>query len=130
MTVFSNKQKQLHKLTIMPRGPTLGFMSSLPRKDVVSISKNQMYSEINVLLGGIIAEEIIFGKEHVTSGASNDLERASQIARNMVEKHGMSRLGLSVINKNTDYSPETKREIDLEVRRIIDECYEETKKQL
>jgi ATP-dependent metalloprotease len=131
MTILSDKSSELHKLTVMPRGGALGFMASLQRKDVVSVTKSEMYAKINVLLGGVIAEEIIFGKENVTSGASNDLERATHMARNMVEKYGMSSLGLSVFERNDkEISPETKREIDLEVRRIINECYDRTKHEL
>jgi len=130
MTILSDKASELHKLTVMPRGGALGFMASLQRKDMVSITKSELYAKINVLLGGVIAEEIIFGKENVTSGASNDLERATQMARNMVEKYGMSSLGLSVFENEQEISPETKREIDLEVRRIINECYEKTKQEL
>lgn len=132
MTVLNDKEKELHKLTILPRGPALGFTSSLQRKETVSMTKAEMQSRITVLLGGIVAEEIIFGKDNVTSGASNDLEVATALAREMVEHYGMSNLGLLTFKrKDVDAcSPETKREIDLEVRRIIDECYQKTKESL
>lgn len=133
MTVLRDQESELHKLTILPRGQALGFAASLKRKDTVSITKSEMKGKIAVLLGGVVAEELIFGKDNVTSGASNDLERATEIARSMVELYGMSNLGLGTFKANQqrdNCSPETKREIDLEVRRIINECYERTKEDL
>lgn len=133
MTLLRDTDSELHKLTVLPRGQALGFAASLKRKDTVSISKAEMEAKIAVLMGGVVAEEIVFGKENVTSGASNDLERATSIARSMVEEYGMSSLGLGtfrVRNNKDGCSPETKREIDLEVRKILNDCYDMTKKDL
>ena len=94
MTLLRDKESELHKLTVLPRGQALGFAASLKRKDTVSITKAEMEAKIAVLLGGVVAEELVFGKDNVTSGASNDLERATDIARSMVEAYGMSNLGL------------------------------------
>jgi len=133
MTLLRDKESELHKLTVLPRGQALGFAASLKRKDTVSITKAEMEAKIAVLLGGVVAEELVFGKDNVTSGASNDLERATDIARSMVEAYGMSSLGLGtfrVKEHRDNCSPETKREIDLEVRRILQDNYERTMKDL
>lgn len=127
----------VYKVTIIPRGRALGVTMFLPEEDKYSASKLNLESQISTLFGGRIAEEMILGKEGVTTGASNDIERATSIARNMVTKWGLSdKLGpLSYTDEETEsylgaaaaqaktVSDDTAHEIDDEVRRIIDTNY-------
>lgn len=129
----------VHKVTIIPRGLALGVTQQLPEEDRYIHTKDYLLKHITTLLGGRAAEEIVFGVQ--TTGAANDLERASEIARKMVCAYGMSdRLGpLSYGKKDElvflgrdiaiskDYSEKTAQEIDEEVRNIVYECYEEAK---
>jgi len=125
----------VHKVTIIPRGRALGVTMSLPEKDRYSYDRTYMLSKIAMLFGGRIAEEIFINE--MTTGASNDFERATQMARDMVTRYGMSDLlgpmvyaenegevflGRS-ITKTTNVSEETMRKVDQEIRRIIDEQY-------
>ena len=127
----------VYKVTIIPRGRALGVTMFLPEEDRYSHSKQRLLSSICSLFGGRIAEQIIFGKDAVTTGASNDIERATEIARNMVTKWGLSEkmgplayeeddsevfLGHSV-TQHKNMSDDTANEIDLEIRHIIDEAY-------
>ena len=125
----------VHKVTIIPRGRALGVTMSLPEKDRYSFDKHYMLNQISMLFGGRIAEEVFMNQ--MTTGASNDFERATHIARDMVMRYGMSdALGPMVyaenegevflgrsITKTTNISEETMRRVDAEVRRIIDEQY-------
>ncbi len=125
----------VHKVTIIPRGRALGVTMSLPEKDRYSYDKEYMLNQIAMLFGGRIAEEVFM--HQMTTGASNDFERATQIARDMVMRYGMSeKLGPMVyaenegeiflgrsVTKTTHISEETMRQVDAEVRRIIDEQY-------
>ncbi len=135
----------LYKVTIIPRGRALGVTMFLPEEDRYSLSRQTLMSQICSLYGGRIAEEIILGGDHVTTGASNDIERATKLARNMVTKWGLSSkmgplmydedegevfLGMSAASKVRTHSPETAHDIDEEVRRIIDECYGTAKRLL
>jgi len=128
----------VHKVTIIPRGRALGVTMFLPEEDRYSHSKTRLESEISTLFGGRLAEEIIFGIDAVTTGASNDIERATEIARNMVTKWGLSEklgpltyseddgevfLGKSV-TKHKSVSDETSHAIDEEIRQFIDRNYE------
>ncbi len=128
----------VYKVSIIPRGRALGVTMFLPEEDRYSHSRRQIISQICSLFGGRIAEEMTLGKDGVTTGASNDIERATEIARNMVTKWGLSEklgplkydeggeevfLGRSAGQPNTAVSGETARQIDEEVRSIIDECY-------
>jgi cell division protease FtsH len=125
----------VHKVTIIPRGRALGVTMSLPENDRYSYDKDYMLNQISMLFGGRIAEEVFMNQ--MTTGASNDFERATQIARDMVMRYGMSEalgpmvyaenegevfLGRSV-TKTTNISEETMQKVDKEVRRIIDEQY-------
>ncbi|RLA23781.1 MAG: ATP-dependent zinc metalloprotease FtsH [Gammaproteobacteria bacterium] len=127
----------VYKVSIMPRGRALGVTMFLPERDQYSISKLKLESQISSLFGGRLAEEIIFGSDAVTTGASNDIERATETARNMVTKWGMSErlgplsydeeegevfLGRSVTQHKTT-SDETAHIIDEEVRSLIDRNY-------
>jgi len=129
----------VYKVTIIPRGRALGVTMFLPEADRYSYSKNRLLSQIKSLFGGRIAEEMIFGKDYVTTGASNDIERATEIARNMVTKWGLSEklgplsyseddgevfLGRSVTKQKT-VSDVTVKKIDDEIRSIVDKCYKD-----
>jgi len=131
----------VYKVTIIPRGRALGVTMFLPETDRYSISKRRLESKIATLFGGRLAEEIIFGVESVTTGASNDIERATEIARNMVTKWGLSDklgpltysedqgevfLGRSV-TQHKQVSDVTAHVIDEEVRRLIDSNYQRAK---
>jgi cell division protease FtsH len=128
----------IHKVTIIPRGRALGVTQFLPEEDKYSLSRRQILSQICTLFGGRIAEGMILGPDGVTTGASNDIERATQLARNMVTRWGLSdKLGPILYGEdesqtpgagNKQYSGATSQEIDGEVRRIIDECYKEAEK--
>ena len=131
----------VYKVTIIPRGRALGVTMFLPEQDKYSISKLQLESQLSSLFGGRVAEELIFGSEHVTTGASNDIERATAIARNMVTKWGLTEklgpltyaededevfLGRSV-TQHKHVSDDTARLIDMEVREIIDAAHGKAK---
>lgn len=128
----------VYKVSIIPRGRALGVTMFLPEEDRYSLSKRGILSQICSLYGGRIAEEMTLGEEGVTTGASNDIQRATEMARNMVTKWGLSSelgpllytedegevfLGRSAASQNKSFSSETASKIDLEVRRIIDDCY-------
>jgi ATP-dependent metalloprotease len=139
MVIYSGSQKKgLHKVTVIPRGRALGFTASLPTDDSPSVTKQEYLADIDKCLGGIVAEEIIYGRDMVTSGASSDLKQATRIARAMVTKFGMSdRLGLldysddeSKFGSEKWTSEDTRREIDIEIRTILQKSYEKVKKTL
>ena len=128
----------VYKVSIIPRGRALGVTMFLPEEDRYSLSKRALISQICSLFGGRIAEEMTLGFEGVTTGASNDIMRATQLARNMVTKWGLSEklgplmyaeeegevfLGRSAGSQHSNVSGETARLIDEEVRGIIDHCY-------
>jgi cell division protease FtsH len=128
----------VYKVSIIPRGRALGVTMFLPEEDRYSLSRRHILSQICSLYGGRIAEEMTLGMDGVTTGASNDIQRASEIARNMVTKWGLSEkmgplmydeaqeevfLGRSAGSQSKSISGETAKSIDEEVRRIIDECY-------
>ena len=123
----------VHKVSIIPRGRALGVTQFLPEEDKYSLSKLQLKSQLCSLFGGRIAEELIHGEEGVTTGASNDIERATQMARNMVSRWGLSdKMGPVLYGEEEGqpsgvpgsiYSTDTAREIDIEVRKLLDDCY-------
>ncbi|MEF3192724.1 MAG: ATP-dependent zinc metalloprotease FtsH [Halothiobacillaceae bacterium] len=128
----------VYKVSIIPRGRALGVTMFLPEQDRYSLSKRKLESQISSLFGGRLAEELIFGPEAVTTGASNDIERATDIARNMVTRWGMSeRLGTLAyseeegevflgrsVTQHKNISDDTAHVIDEEIRAIIDRNYE------
>jgi cell division protease FtsH len=132
----------VYKVTIIPRGRALGVTMFLPEEDRYSVSLQRLESQISGLFGGRAAEELIFGWQAVTTGASNDIERATEIARNMVTKWGLSTsLGPLVygeeegevflgrtMTRRKEVSEVTSESIDKEVRAIIDRNYERAKK--
>jgi cell division protease FtsH len=135
----------VYKVSIIPRGRALGVTMFLPEEDRYSHSRRQINSQICSLFGGRIAEEITLGKDGVTTGASNDIQRATGIARNMVTKWGLSEklgplmydeteeevfLGRSAGQVHKSLSAETAKLIDEEVRSIVDECYATARKLL
>jgi len=127
----------VHKVTIIPRGRALGVTQYLPEEDRYSMSRRQLFSQLCSLFGGRLAEELIGGLDGVTTGASNDIERATQMARNMVTKWGLSETMGPVLygedeaqnpgGGNAHYSEDTSRQIDLEVRAILDDAYKQAK---
>jgi len=134
----------LHKVSIIPRGMALGITMTLPEKDHLTLKKNQLLDRITMTLGGRVAEELIYGKEYITTGASNDLEKVTSMARSMVMTYGMSeKMGNLTYGKSQkhvfmgrdfghmrDFSDEIAADIDKEIKRIVDEQYEEARRLL
>jgi cell division protease FtsH len=132
----------VYKVSIIPRGRALGVTMFLPEEDRYSYSKQRLMSQMKSLFGGRIAEELVFGPQYVTTGASNDIERATDIARNMVTKWGLSdRLGPLTyteddgeiflgrsVTRHKQVSDVTAHAIDEEVRGLIDECYQDARR--
>ena len=129
----------VHKISVVSRGMALGVTWFLPQEDVHLQAKIKFDQEICSLLGGRVAEEIFFGKEFITTGASNDLERASEMARKMVAEYGMSeRIGPMVLETRKNvflgrdlgeskmYSEQTALQIDEEVKKILNDAYVKT----
>jgi cell division protease FtsH len=129
----------IHKATIIPRGRALGMVMQLPERDKLSMSREQMTSRLAIMMGGRVAEELVFGKEKVTSGASSDIEQATRLARMMVTRWGLSEalgtvsygenqdevfLGMSV-SRTQNASEATVQKIDIEIRRFVEEGYNE-----
>jgi cell division protease FtsH len=132
----------VHKATIIPRGRALGMVMQLPERDKLSMSYEQMTSRLAILFGGRVAEEIIFGKDKVTSGASSDISQATKLARAMVTKWGYSEelgvveygdnqeevfLGMSMGNRQ-NISEDTSRKIDAEVKRLTQAGFDEARR--
>ncbi|MBT5906410.1 MAG: ATP-dependent zinc metalloprotease FtsH, partial [Gammaproteobacteria bacterium] len=132
----------VYKVSIIPRGRALGVTMFLPEEDRYSLSKLGILSQICSLYGGRIAEEMTLGANGVTTGASNDIQRATEMARNMVTKWGLSAelgpllysedegevfLGRSAASQSKSFSSDTAKSIDVEVRKIIDTCYSKAK---
>ena len=129
------KTDPVHKVTVIPRGRALGVTMQLPEGDRYSLDKERMLSTISVLFGGRIAEEVFMNQ--MTTGASNDFERATSIARDMVTRYGITdELGPMVyaenegevflgrsVTKQVNVSEETMQKVDKQIRRIIDEQY-------
>ena len=132
-------QDRVHQVSIIPRGRAGGYTLSLPKEDASYNSRTEMIEEIIVLLGGRVAESLTL--DDISTGASNDIERATKIAKNMVTKYGMSeRLGARTFGEQNDevflglehghaadYSQETAAIIDQEIHKIIDDCYNQCK---
>ncbi len=132
----------VHKATIIPRGRALGMVMQLPERDQLSMTFEQMTSRLAILMGGRVAEELVFGSKKVTSGAASDIEQATKLARAMVTRWGFSdAVGRVALGENQEevflghsvarqqnVSEETARKIDVEVRRLVDEGYEEAKR--
>tara|TARA_B100001057_G_scaffold470762_1_gene532401 strand:+ start:2079 stop:3974 length:1896 start_codon:yes stop_codon:yes gene_type:complete len=132
----------IHKATIIPRGRALGMVMQLPERDEVSQTREQLHAQMAIAMGGRVAEEIIFGDDKVTTGASSDIEQATKRARAMVMRAGLSKelgpilygeneeevfLGRSVARQQ-NMSEETARKVDAEIKRFVDMGYEKAKK--
>ncbi len=132
----------IHKATIIPRGRALGMVMQLPERDKLSMSLEQMTSRLAIMMGGRVAEELVFGRQKVTSGASSDIEQATRLARMMVTRWGLSDelgtvsygenqdevfLGMSV-SRTQNASEATVQKIDSEIRRLVEEGYNEATK--
>jgi len=121
----------IHKATIMPRGNSLGMVTQLPEGDQTSQSLKQMLATMDVMMGGRVAEELVFGADNVTSGASSDIMQATRIARNMVTKFGFSeQVGIVYHGGATGEehaSDETRASIDSEVKKLTDAAYQRAK---
>ena len=139
MGLVSDDDDRVHKISIIPRGMALGVTQQLPIEDKHIYDRKDLYNKILVLLGGRAAEEVFFGKEGITTGAENDLQRATDLAYRMVSMWGMSdKVGPIAIRRvanpflggmttSVDTSPDLLREIDEEVKRIITEQYDKAK---
>jgi len=132
----------IHKATIIPRGRALGMVMQLPERDKLSMSLEQMTSRLAIMMGGRVAEELVFGREKVTSGAASDIEQATRLARMMVTRWGLSEelgtvsygenqdevfLGMSV-SRTQNASEATVQKIDSEIRRLVEEGYNQATK--
>ncbi len=129
----------MHKATIIPRGRALGMVMQLPERDKLSMTLEQMTSRLAIMMGGRVAEEMVFGREKVTSGAASDIEQATKLARMMVTRWGLSdKLGTVAYGENQDevflgyqvsrqqnISEATAQTIDAEVRRLVEAGYAE-----
>ena len=131
----------VYKVSIIPRGRALGVTAFLPEEDRYSINREELDGKLTALFGGRVAEEIVFGESGLTTGAYNDMEKATEIARNMIMRWGFSKtlgpvtyagrkksvfLGKDIVERS-DISEETSREIDVEVRIIIEEAYKKAR---
>ncbi|WP_458758091.1 ATP-dependent zinc metalloprotease FtsH [Afipia sp. TerB] len=129
----------IHKATIIPRGRALGMVMQLPERDKLSMSLEQMTSRLAIMMGGRVAEELIFGREKVTSGAASDIDQATRLARMMVTRWGLSEelgtvsygenndevfLGMQV-NRQQNVSEATAQKIDSEVKRLVEQGYKD-----
>ena len=136
---FEEHTDPLHKVTIIPRGRALGLTQQLPLEDKYTYSKEYIEAELAVMMGGRLAEEVCIGR--ITTGASNDFEKATEMARRMVCEWGMSELGPMSFgrpegevflgrdfSRQPDYSEDTARKIDDEVKRIVTASYARGKK--
>jgi len=130
---------EVQKITIIPRGHAGGYTMMTPKEEAFNYTKNELLESICGLLGGRVAEEVVFGE--ITTGAHDDFKKATKIARSMVTEYGMSNLGPMMLeessentflgrdyNKNRNISDKVAHEIDEEMRSIINSCYEKTKK--
>lgn len=142
VALYEQTSDPIHKATIIPRGRALGMVMRLPERDQLSITREKLFGNISVAMGGRIAEEMIFGYNNVTSGASSDIEMVTKMAKNMVTRYGMSDqlgpiayqeneeevfLGRSV-SRTQNVSEETAKKIDAEVKKIVEAGYARAKK--
>lgn len=125
---YTKDAMPINKATIMPRGPSLGHVSMLPENDRWSETRSQLLAQMDVSMGGRVAEEIIFGREYITTGASSDFDSATKIAKLMVTRFGMcEKLGVMTYADMTQQSPETQAAVEQEVRVLLKESYERAK---
>lgn len=132
---YSKEAHPLHKVTIIPRGPSLGHTAYIPEKEHYHVTKAQMLATMDTLMGGRAAEELVFGSEKITSGASSDLKQATALATNMVKEWGMSeKVGVRTFDEDhsslivvNELAPNTSEVIDAEIKRLLHESYERAK---
>lgn len=131
---YTKESHPLHKVTIMPRGPSLGHTAYIPEKERYHVTKQQLLAMMDTMMGGRAAEELIFGAEKITSGASSDLKQATSIATHMVKDWGMSeKVGLRTIENSKgmypaeSLGPNTVEAVDAEIKRILNDSYERAK---
>nr|XP_023024162.1 ATP-dependent zinc metalloprotease YME1 homolog isoform X2 [Leptinotarsa decemlineata] len=131
---YTKDSHPLHKVTIIPRGPSLGHTAYIPEKERYHVTKSQLLAMMDTMMGGRAAEELIFGPEKITSGASSDLKQATSIATHMVKDWGMSeKLGLRTLTDSSKslvpeaLGPSTSEIVDGEIRRILSESYDRAK---
>ncbi|KAI9583745.1 ATP-dependent zinc metalloprotease YME1L isoform X1 [Glossina fuscipes] len=131
---YTKESHPLHKVTIMPRGPSLGHTAYIPEKERYHVTKAQLLAMMDTMMGGRAAEELIFGADKITSGASSDLKQATSIATHMVKDWGMSeKVGLRTIENpkglypNETLGPNTVEVVDGEIKRLLNESYERAK---
>jgi len=121
----------VYKATIVPRGNSLGMVAQLPDKDMTNWSRRQMLAWLDVLMGGLVAEELIFGENELTSGPSSDLQQATRMAREMVTIYGMSTEVEHVSHNYSDngrsMSSETRLLIEKEMKKLLDRAYNNAK---
>lgn len=138
VSLYTKHANPLHKVTIIPRGQSLGHTSTIPEKDEYQMTKGQLLAIIDVMMGGRVAEEIIFGEDMITTGAADDLKKASQLAVQMVKVFGMSdKVGLrdftaddsssTSLVKMSDLSPQTAEAIDKEINQVLQDSYQRAK---
>ncbi|XP_037419145.1 ATP-dependent zinc metalloprotease FTSH 4, mitochondrial-like [Triticum dicoccoides] len=139
VAIHTDGAHTIHKATIVPRGNTLGMVTQLPEEeDVYKVSRKKMLAKLDILMGGRVAEELIFGESEVSSGAVSDLSEATKLAKDMVTKYGMSELiGLVSYGNNSDggggkkaatASGHTMALADEEVRELLGKAYKNAKK--
>ncbi|KAG5899544.1 hypothetical protein JTB14_008230 [Gonioctena quinquepunctata] len=128
---YTKDSHPLHKVTIIPRGPSLGHTAYIPEKERYHVTKAQLLAMMDTMMGGRAAEELIFGPEKITSGASSDLKQATSIATHMVKDWGMSeKIGLRTLTDNSkslvpeSLGPSTSEMVDGEIRKILSDSYE------
>ncbi|KAJ1349520.1 ATP-dependent zinc metalloprotease YME1, variant 2 [Parelaphostrongylus tenuis] len=139
VSLYTKHATPLHKVTIIPRGQSLGHTATLPEKDEYQLTKGQLLAALDVMMGGRVAEEIIFGDDMITTGAADDLKKASQLAVQMVKVFGMSdKVGLrdftaddssstTSLVKVSDLSPQTAEAIDKEINQVLQDSYQRAK---
>jgi len=129
VSIFADGSDPIHKATIIQRGHALGMVSHLPEGDQLSKSRKQMMAQLAVCMAGRAAEEVVYGDNEITSGASSDFQTATALAYNMVTKWGMSeKVGFIHHSPDRKISPELRQLIDNEVKTLLDRQYEFAKK--
>ncbi|XP_047174737.1 ATP-dependent zinc metalloprotease FTSH 4, mitochondrial-like [Vigna umbellata] len=131
VAMYTDGADPVHKATIVPRGMALGMVMQLPNEDQLSVSRKQMLARLDVAMGGRVAEELIFGENEVTGGASSDLQQATNLARRMVTKYGMGKeVGLvshDYVDNGRSMSSETRLLIEKEVKQLLEKAYNNAK---
>ncbi len=123
VSLYTDGAMPLHKVTVIPRGQALGVTMQLPADDQISITKTELNARMDVCMGGRVAEQLIFGEDNITTGASNDFQQATRIAQKMIINYGMSeKYGLVSISDDSleKSSSETRSIVELEMKRLMD----------